>query len=511
MVTFISFTIVIGILIFVHEFGHFIVAKKAGVGVEKFSLGFGPRLIGFQKGETQYMLSAIPLGGYVKLKGENPEETLTNDPKEFGSRGVGVRAAIVAAGPVMNFVLTFMLMPLVFMIGIQVPVFLDQEPLVCWVAENSPAERAGLKKGDRIVRVNGESVKNWKMVNALTQSQLGKDLTIGVERNDSILKKTVAAHSDGLPIEGIGVFHRMDPRIGGIISGSPASAAGLQPGDCIRKINGMDVTHWVQMSEIIRTFPGEDIAFRIERDGSELLVHAKPDALIEEVEANSPAGRAGLKPGDKILTINSTDVSQWKQPLLNNRFTENDELLFEISRDSENRTVALTVRDNPDIGIRVGGKIGIVPSEDTILKQYGIVSSLIEGFKQAIEMTGLTLWALGKLFTLQISLKTLGGPIMIAKMTGTAAKTGVSSLLIFTAFLSLNLGIINLLPIPILDGGHLFFFLVEFIMRRPLNMKKMEIAQKIGFAILILLLITVTYNDILRSVPQKYLDFLPWK
>ncbi len=125
-------------------------------------------------------------------------------------------------------------------------------------------------------------------------------------------------------------------------------------------------------------------------------------------------------------------------------------------------------------------------------------------------MTGLTLWALGKMFTLQISLKTLGGPIMIAKMTGSAAKSGISSLLIFTAFLSLNLSIINLLPIPILDGGHLFFLLVELIIRRPLGIKKMEIAQKIGFAILIFLLLTVTYNDIIRSVPQKYLDFLPW-
>ncbi len=125
-------------------------------------------------------------------------------------------------------------------------------------------------------------------------------------------------------------------------------------------------------------------------------------------------------------------------------------------------------------------------------------------------MTELTLWALGKMFTLQISLKTLGGPIMIAKMTGSAAKSGVASLLIFTAFLSLNLGIINLLPIPILDGGHLLFLFVELIIRRPLGIKKIEMAQKIGFAILILLLLTVTYNDIIRSVPQKYLDFLPW-
>jgi len=189
MVTLISFTIVIGILVFVHEFGHFIVAKKTGVGVEKFSLGFGPKLIGFKMGGTQYMLSAIPLGGYVKLKGENPDETLTNDPEEFGSRSVGVRAAIILAGPLMNLVLAFFLMPFVFIIGIQAPVFLDEEPVVCWVAENSPAAIAGFQIGDTIFSVNGEKVKSWKMFNALTQSQLGKDVKIVTERNNEIQEK----------------------------------------------------------------------------------------------------------------------------------------------------------------------------------------------------------------------------------------------------------------------------------------------------------------------------------
>ena len=510
MVTLISFTIVIGILVFVHEFGHFIVAKKTGVGVEKFSLGFGPKLIGFKKGETQYMISAIHLGGYVKLKGENPDETLTDDPKEFGSRSVAVRAAIISAGPVMNFILTFFLMPLVFIIGIQVPAFLEEEPVVCWVAENSPAEIAGFQIGDTIFSVNGEKVKNWKMFNALTQTQLGKDVKIETERNNKIQEKIVTAISDSFSIEGIGVFHKMDPQIGGLISNSPASEAGLQPGDYMKGINGTDITHWVQMSEIIRKFPGEEIRFKIERDGKDLLVNVKPDALIDEVEENSPAELAGLKAGDKILTINSKDVSLWKKPLLDKIFANEDELIFGISRDSKKLAVTVTPQEIQDTGIRVSGKVGIIPFEETIFKRYGIFASIIEGFKQAFEMTGLTLWALGKMFTLQISLKTLGGPIMIAKMTGTAAESGVSSLIIFTAFLSLNLSIINLLPIPILDGGHLFFLLVELIIRRPLEIKKMEIAQKIGFALLILLLLTVTYNDIIRSVPQKYLDFLPW-
>jgi regulator of sigma E protease len=298
------------------------------------------------------------------------------------------------------------------------------------------------------------------MFNALTQSQLGKDVKIVTERNNKIQEKIVTAISDSFSIEGIGVFHKMDPQVRGLLSNSPASEAGLQPGDFIKGINGTDITHWVQMSEIIRTFPGEEIRFKIDRDGKDLFLNIKPDALIDEVEENSPAELAGLKTGDKIRTINSKDVSLWKKPLLDKSFAKEDELIFEISRDSIKLAVTINPQEIQDMGIRVSGKVGIIPFEETIFKRYGIFDSIIEGFKQAFEMTELTLWALGKMFTLQISLKTLGGPIMIAKMTGTAAKSGVASLLIFTAFLSLNLSIINLLPIPILDGGHLFFLLV---------------------------------------------------
>jgi len=511
MITLISFTIVIGILVFVHEFGHFIIAKKTGVGVEKFSLGFGPKLIGFKKGETQYMISAIPLGGYVKLKGEDPDDPITDDPKEFRSRSIGVRAAIISAGPVMNFLLTFFLMPIVFIIGIQVPVFLDKKPVVRWVSENSPAKIAGFKVGDSILTVNGEKVENWKMFNALTQTQAGKDVKIEIERNNTIQEKVVTTHSDILSMEGIGVFHKMDPQVGGIINNSPAQEAGLQPADLFKDIAGTGITHWVQMSEIIREYPGEEISFKIERDGKDLVFNIKPDARIDVVQENSPAELAGVKAGDTILTINSKDVYHFKEALLKKDFSKEVTLTFEIIRDAEKINLTVISQYIQDIGIEVSGKIGIMPSEEIIFKRFGIFASLKEGFKQAFEMTELTLWALGKLFTLSISLKTLGGPIMIAKMTGSAAKSGVSSLLIFTAFLSLNLGIINLLPIPILDGGHLLFLFIELIIRRPLGTKKMEFAQKIGFAILILLLVTVTYNDILRSVPQKYLDFLPWK
>jgi regulator of sigma E protease len=514
--TLISFTIVIGILIFVHEFGHFIVAKRAGVCVEKFSLGFGPKLLGFHKGETHYMISAIPLGGYVKMKGEDPDEPLTSDPKEFGSRSVGIRAAIVAAGSLTNFFFAFLIMPLVFIIGIQVPTFLAQVPVVAWVADDSPAMTAGIKQGDTITAVNGDTIKNWKMFNftILTDTQQDSDVRLTLSRNGSTLEKVVALPPDSQGTEGMGIFHAMAPQIGGVLSDSPAYRADLKPGDLITAIAGTPVTHWMQMSEIIESHPGKEILFTLEREGRRISAMITPEVKVVAVTKNSPADRAGLQIGDAIISINGQDVTT-AQEALQTAFSAtdstDDKTILVISREGTERTLSLLPRTQQDAGIQVSGKIGVMPAQETTFKRYGVFASIKEGFQQSCEMTWLTLMTLGKLITFNISLKMLGGPIVIAKMTGSAAKTGISSLIIFMALLSLNLSIINLLPIPVLDGGHLFFLLIELIMRRPLDTKKMELVQKIGLALLILLFVTVTYNDILRTVPQKYLDFLPWK
>ena len=514
--TLISFTIVIGILIFVHEFGHFIVAKRAGVCVEKFSLGFGPKLLGFHRGETHYMISAVPLGGYVKMKGEDPDETLTSDPKEFGSRSVGVRAAIVAAGSLTNFFFAFLIMPFVFIIGIQVPTFLGEAPVVAWVVEQSPAMIAGIQQGDTITAVNGVEIKNWKMFNftILTDTQQENNVRLTLSRNGTTLDKMVALTPDGMGTEGMGLFHAMRPQVGGVLSDSPAYHAGLQTGDLITAIAGTPVTHWMQMSEIIERYPGKEIVFTVERDGRRSTETITPDVKVVGVAKNSPADLAGLQIGDTILSINGQDVSLADQSLYRSfgaLDSPEDKMILVISREGTQRTLSIVPAMQHDTGITVSGKIGVMPTQETTFKRYGVYDSIKEGFQQSCEMTWLTLKTLGKLITFNISLKMLGGPIVIAKMTGSAAKTGISSLIVFMALLSLNLSIINLLPIPVLDGGHLFFLLIEVIMRKPLDTKKMELVQKIGLALLILLFVTVTYNDILRTVPQKYLDFLPWK
>ena len=511
MITLIYFIIVIGILVFVHEFGHFIVAKLTGVGVEKFSLGFPPKLIGFKKGETEYMISAIPLGGYVKLKGEDPDENLTNDPKEFGSRSVGVRFAIVAAGPVMNFLLVFMLMPLVYFLGINVPAFLEEEPVVAWVAKDSPAMKADFQVGDQLLKIDGKKLNNWEDYYALIQTKPGKNVTISIKRENKIHEKFVSLPSDILDVSGIGIFHKQLPQVGGVFDGLPAQQAGLKSGDIIREIGNLNITQWAHMSEVIREYPGKEVNFKVEREGGILTTKIKPTAMISKVNDQSAADAAGLKRGDTILTINKRAISNWERLLMGKELPHEDKYAFEIVRNEEKHLITVIPGEAQAIGIELTGKIGIIPQEMTLLKKFGFFASIREGFKKSIDLTGKIFGFLKMLFSFELSIKQFGGPIMIAKMSGSAAKSGLSSLIFFTAFLSLNLGIINLFPIPALDGGHLLFFLVELIMRKPLGAKKMELAQKIGFTLLILIILTVTYNDILRFVPEKYLDFLPWK
>ena len=512
MITLVSFIIVIGILIFVHEFGHFIVAKKTGVTVEKFSLGFGPKLIGFERGGTQYMLSAVPLGGYVKMKGENPDEGLTNDPGEFGSRSVGVRAAIVAAGPFMNFMLSFLIMPFVFLIGIQVPTYLGEKPVVQWVVQNSPSGQAGLQKGDVILAVDNENVDTWKMFNALTQINPDKSFRIKFVRDGRTAEATIQPPSQTAASGGLGVFHLIPPRVAAVVPDSPASRSGLQPEDVVEEIAGSPVSHWIELSDAIRNFTGDELSLVIRRNEQRLVFSVQPEMVVDEVIKNSAAEAAQVRVGDRITSINGKDPSRYKDALLRGTFPADEKKLdLHIIRDGSRSIMSMPLPASGDSGLRVSGKIGIVPAENLTFQRYGPLSAIKEGFKQAWEMTTLTVWALGKLLSLDVSFKTLGGPIMIAKMTGTAAKSGLASLIIFTAFLSMNLSILNLLPVPILDGGHLLFFLIEFIIRRPLGTKSMEMAQKVGLVLLILLLITVTYNDILRALPQKYIDFLPWK
>jgi regulator of sigma E protease len=421
--TFVYFLIVIGILVFVHEFGHFLMAKQAGVRVEKFSLGMGPKLIGFKKGDTEYVISALPLGGYVKMAGENPDEEPTGAADEFQSKTVWQRARIAATGPLTNIVLAFIIMPLVFMVG----TYSEGPAKVGYVEKASPAERAGFMTGDVIEEINGRSISDWSKALTLIAVNPDTDVMVVIERQG--VRKTLTLRPElatELKIGTSGLVPDMPAEIGKLKPGFPAEQAGIKVNDKIIAVDGKTIYHWLQFSTLVRDSKGSKLTLTLERNGKRL---------------------------EKVVT----------------------------PKEDSGRPV-----------------IGVEPVIRLVFKKYGFFESLQLGFDKTIESVDLTLITLRKLVTFDLSIKTLGGPVMIAQMSGQAAAAGLSAFLSLLAMISISLGILNLLPIPVLDGGMILFLVIEAIRKKPLSRKVMEVAQSIGAGLLITLIAVVSYNDVMR-------------
>jgi regulator of sigma E protease len=426
--TFVYFLIVIGILVFVHEFGHFIMAKRAGVRVEKFSLGMGPKLFGFKKGDTEYVLSALPLGGYVKMAGENPDEDPTGAPDEFQSKTVWQRAKIAVTGPLTNIVLAFIIMPLVFMVG----TYSEGPAKVGYVEKGSPAERAGFMAGDVIGEINGRSISDWTKALTLIAVNPDTDVTVNIERQGE--KKTMTLRPElatELKIGTSGLVPDMPAEIGKLKTGFPAEQAGVMVNDKIIAVDGKTIYHWIQFSTLVRDSKGSKLTLTLERNGKRM---------------------------EKIVT------------------------------------------PKEDGGRQV---IGVEPVMRLVFKKYGFFESLRLGFDKTIESVDLTFITLKKLITFDLSIKTLGGPVMIAQMSGQAAAAGLSAFLSLLAMISISLGVLNLLPIPVLDGGMILFLVIEAIRKKPLSRKVMEVSQSIGAGLLITLIAVVSYNDVMRMFFSK--------
>ncbi len=431
LITILATTFVLGLLVFIHELGHFLMAKRVGVRVEKFSLGFGPRLFGFKRGETEYMLSLIPLGGYVKLTGEDPTEEAKGEAWEFQQKTVWERVQIVAAGPVMNVILAYTLMMFVFLIGRQVPAYLTETPVISWIAADSPASRAGFHIGDQIKAVNGQEVNNWEQAYAELAGHENKGMEVDVVRRGQPVSLKLAAEKENKGEMGfLGLAHYIQAEVGALTPGLPASKADLKIGDKITGINGKPVTHWLELSQVIHRSAGQNLTLKIKRD-------------------------------DKTLDMQITPIKE----------------------------------DTLGIGL-----IGIQPAQRMTLRSYGLVDAVKHGVNEVHNLFMLNAMFLGQLLTGKASSKNIGGPIAIAQIAGSAAKSGMSDLLWFTAFFSLQLGVLNLFPIPILDGGLIFFLIIEAIMRKPVSLKKREIAQNIGLAMIIMLMVFAFYNDIMRWI-----------
>ncbi|PKN13806.1 MAG: RIP metalloprotease RseP [Deltaproteobacteria bacterium HGW-Deltaproteobacteria-4] len=435
MLTILAGIAILGFLVFVHELGHFTVAKLAGVKVLKFSIGFGPRLLSRQWGETEYMICVIPLGGYVlmlgeggTIEGDGEVETPEDASRSFAAKPVGIRSLIIAAGPLTNLVLPFLILPLAFMLGVSVPAYIEQPATTGYVVAGSPAAAAGFQANDRIVAINNSPVTTWESVNNILLSHAGTTLEIEVQRAQEQL---VLSLSDG-GIDGlmaVGLLPPQEAVVGTLAAGMPADAAGLKVGDRILAIDGQSVKSWYDLKDLIRTGAGSGQSFKVQR-------------------------------ADGTLTT---------------------------------LTMTAQAKDGEYI-------IGISPQMKTIEKRYAPLAAIGAGWNRANELIELTYLFIGKLFTGHVSSDNIGGPISVVQIAGQAAQTDVASIFLILAFLSIQLGILNLLPIPILDGGHLFFNLIEVIIRRPLSLRIREIAQQVGLALLLLLMLLAFYNDITRLV-----------
>jgi regulator of sigma E protease len=436
MITIISGIIMLGILVFVHEFGHFCVAKMAGVKVLKFSLGFGPRLISRKWGETEYMVCAVPLGGYVQMLGEGggeegEEKELTPEEKQrsFSEKPVSRRTAIVAAGPLMNLIFPFLVLPLAYLVGVHVPAFLENPPCVGYVVPESDAGTAGVREGDCITAINGQNVLTWTGANTLLVSLAGSPLNLSVSRDGKTVRIPLK-DGDGLEgLQSLGILPKQEAVVGTVAPGMPAQAAGMESGDRIVAIGDTEIHSWYDLKRIIQEKGRNPLTFFVRRDGQDLPLTIKP-------------------------TQEETDGKTYL--------------------------------------------IGISPQQETIFKRFGPVEAARAGADRAMELIGLTLVFIKKLFAGHVSAKSIGGPITVVQIAGQAAQTDLASILSVLAFLSIQLGILNLFPIPILDGGHLFFNLFELVFRRPLSLRTREIAQQVGLILILMLMILAFYNDIVR-------------
>ncbi len=447
VLTIVWFLVALGVLVTFHEFGHFYVARRCGVKVLRFSVGFGKPLYSwYDKSGTQYTLAGIPLGGYVKMlderEGQVPEDQLD---QTFNRKNVWQRIAIVAAGPLANFILAVVLFWIMLMPGTT-----DVAPVIGEVESGSVAADAGLEAGQEILAVDGEAVNTWQDLNRQLMRRLGESgaITFTVKYPDSSLEyKSEAQLQDWLK---------------GVEEPDPVAGLGL--------------TMW----------------------------QPKFEAKVAEVMADSPAEQAGLRAGDLLVAADGEPLEGWMGLVEYVQARPGQSLMVEFERAGQLETVSLTPRPvTTDEGQQVG-QIGVMPVRpvwpESMLRtqEYSLAGGFVKAVDKTWETSAFVLLSLKKLILGEISTKNLSGPITIAKVAGASAKAGMGYYVGFLALLSISLGVFNLLPIPVLDGGHLFYYLIEVVKGSPVSEKVQMAGYQVGLVLVMGLMVLALYNDVMR-------------
>ena len=439
MTTLLSFVFVLGVLIFVHELGHFLMARRIGVRVLTFSLGFGPKIVNVKRGDTEYCISAIPLGGYVKMAGENPEDARTGASDEFLSKSKWQRFQVLVMGPVMNLVLAWVVMALVLYQGAPTAAFEDHPVVIGSFVQNSVAQAAGLRVGDRITEVNGEPIQDWEDFSLAVVPKANREIFLTVEREGKTFRQPVTPASvSKFEMGDLGIMPVLNPQVAIVNEGEAAQAAGLQRGDVILSAAGERNVVQKRLIELFQSSPDKPIPLEIRR-GTEIM------QVVVTPRTVSGLSRIGA-------TLREAEIREYKPGFFE---------AFQLSA------------------------------------------------VQNWEWTQLILTTLKGLFTADTPVKQLMGPVGIAEMSGNAASAGWIPLFTLMAMISLNLGLLNLMPIPVLDGGHIMILALEGVSRRDFSMKVKEKMLLVGFVLLVTLMVTVIYNDLTRV--EWFNRLMPWR
>ncbi|MEK2689321.1 RIP metalloprotease RseP [Bdellovibrio sp. GT3] len=537
------FVILLGILIFVHELGHFLVARWCGVRVEVFSLGFGKKILKYKKGDTTYALSIIPLGGYVKMFGEQPGVEISEEDKKvaFTHKTVWQRIAVVLAGPLMNFFFAIFVLMMVAFIGEDA-----KAPMLGDIKQDTAAYTAGFRSGDRVISINDKKIGTWEEIQNVLSLKANQDLHLDVvvqhegsqeESKVSVLAKAepnpniLSAYDYMANVEGLTALSAGTTV--GVIPNTALFALGLRTGDSIVGINGSKVSHWRELQAALEKANVSaplslDIMGKREGDKEDkaLTVTLAPlesmktftmsnlglessELYLSKVMDNSPAKAAGLKEGDRLVSINNTVLNKWDDVIANIKsFDGKNPVDIKVQR--EGQIVDLKITPKMTTQMTAAGTeekrytIGIAPvvnlstPETLVVRTNNPIEALVRGTEKTWDFTVMTVMSFVRLFEAKISPKNIGGVISIGQAASETYKIGITPFLQMMAIISVNLFILNLLPIPVLDGGHLVFYTIEVIKGAPLSLRKMEIAQQVGMALLMSLMIFALFNDFTR-------------